>query len=115
MELSAVSFLKAEAEVTSSSPKKDSQIGKAAGDFEALLVSQLLKTARSEGGWLGSGEDQSAGSILEMGEEYLGQAIAGSGGLGLKKMIVSNLDAFAPHKSAFAKSSEPAEPDAPKP
>ncbi len=38
MELSAVSFLKAETEGAGKSNRKDSQIAQAAGDFEALLL-----------------------------------------------------------------------------
>jgi Rod binding domain-containing protein len=67
-------------------------IAKAASDFEALLVAQLLRSARgSDSGWLATGDDQSSSSLLEMGEEQLAQSITAAGGLGLAKMIVQGL------------------------
>ncbi|MEO7653024.1 MAG: hypothetical protein ABIZ80_21390 [Bryobacteraceae bacterium] len=50
-------------------------IQEAAGKFEALLIGQLLKTARqsaSEGGE----QDQSAASLLDMADEHLADLIA---------------------------------------
>lgn len=68
-------------------------IAKAAGDFEALLISQLLRSARGGGdGWLGAGDDQSASALLEMAEDQLAQAMAGSGGMGLAQMVVRGLN-----------------------
>ena len=68
------------------------KIGKAATDFEALMVTQLLRAARAGGsGWLGSGEDQSSSTMLEMAEEFLSQTMASSGGLGLAKQITQGL------------------------
>lgn len=68
------------------------RISKAATDFEALMVTQLLRAARAGGsGWLGSGEDQSSSTMLEMAEEFLSQTMASSGGLGLGKQITQGL------------------------
>lgn len=68
------------------------KIGKAATDFEALMVTQLLRSARAGGaGWLGSGEEQSSSTMLEMAEEFLSQTMANSGGLGLAKQITQGL------------------------
>jgi Rod binding domain-containing protein len=65
----------------------------AAVQFEALLVGQILKAAHEEdGGWLGSGEDQTAGSAMQMADEYLARALTSHGGLGLARMITSGLD-----------------------
>ncbi|MDW8130120.1 MAG: hypothetical protein RMI94_06195 [Bryobacterales bacterium] len=67
----------------------------AVADFESLLVAQLLKAARGAGGWMGTGEDQTAASMLEIAEEHLAAVIAASGGLGLRKILLDGLR-FAP-------------------
>ena len=65
----------------------------AAVQFEALLVGQILKAAHEEdGGWLGSGEDQTAGSAMQMADEYFARALTAHGGLGLARMISAGLD-----------------------
>lgn len=75
-------------------PDTQKDVSKAAGDFEALLISQLLRSARGGGdGWLGTGDDQSASSLLDMAEDQLAQAMAGSGGMGLAQMVVRGLNA----------------------
>jgi len=81
---------------TASQANSDTQkdVAKVAGDFEALLISQLLRFARGGGdGWLGTGDDQSASSLLDMAEDQLAQAMAGSGGMGLAQMVVRGLNA----------------------
>jgi Rod binding domain-containing protein len=65
----------------------------AAIQFESLLVGQILKSAHEEdGGWLGSGEDQTAGSAMQMADEYFAKALTSHGGLGLARMISASLD-----------------------
>lgn len=65
----------------------------AAQQFEALLLTQMLKMARSgDQGWLGSGEDASSSTALEMAEQFLAQSLADKGGLGLAKLIQKGLD-----------------------
>jgi len=73
------------------------RIQEAARQFEALLITQLLRASRSTGGegWLGTGEDQSASSAMEMAEEYFAQALASQGGLGLARMICEELSRAA--------------------
>ncbi|MDE3195152.1 MAG: hypothetical protein KGN84_02330 [Acidobacteriota bacterium] len=63
----------------------------AAKDFEAILITQLLQSARGDGGWLGTGEDQSSDAAFGLGEEELAKSIAASGGLGLGKLIDQGL------------------------
>jgi Rod binding domain-containing protein len=71
------------------SPQK---IHDAATQFEALLIGQILKSAHEEGGgWMGAGEDQTAGSALQMADEYLARSMASRGGLGLANMISTGL------------------------
>jgi len=66
----------------------------AASQFEALLIGQLMKSAReSSPGWLSDGADDQPGSTAtEIAEEYFAQALARQGGLGLARMIMSGLE-----------------------
>ena len=67
----------------------------AAKDFEALLVSQMLRSVREESsGWLGT-EDQSTDAAFGLGEQELGRALAASGGFGMAKLIDAGLKAQA--------------------
>jgi Rod binding domain-containing protein len=80
------------ADPQASKTAEHSKIDKAAHDFEALLVSEMLKSSHSEGGgWLGTGDDSSGDTAVGMGEEQLAQALANGGGLGLAKMIEAGL------------------------
>jgi len=69
-------------------PKTD-KISDTAKQFEALVIGQLLKTAReaSQGGWLGTGDDQTGQLALEMAEQGFAQALAARGGIGIAKMV----------------------------
>jgi len=62
------------------------KLERAAGQFESLLVAQLLHISRGEGsGWLGTGDDATMSSAMDIAEEYLAQGITANGGLGLAK------------------------------
>lgn len=69
----------------------------AAQDFEGLLIGQMLRSMHEDGsGWLGTGDDDAAGSTaFAFGEEELAKALSKSGGLGLSKIIASGLAAKA--------------------
>jgi len=71
------------------------KIRDAASQFESLLVGQILKSMHEDGeeGWLGSGEDETASSAMQMADEYLATAISRHGGLGLAKMIARQFEA----------------------
>ena len=75
----------------------EASLEEAARQFEALLIAQLLKSVREQGGagWLGWGEDPSASSAMELAEEQFAQALASQGGLGLARLIVSGLERTA--------------------
>lgn len=79
----------------SASPKDDpAKLRKSATEFEALLLGQMLKSAREAGGTgiTGTGEDDDANSsLLELGEQQFAQAMAGSGSLGIAKMVMAGL------------------------
>ncbi|MEP7363031.1 MAG: hypothetical protein ABI972_07240 [Acidobacteriota bacterium] len=73
-----------------SKPAKDNKrLDQAATDFEGLLVSQMLRHARQagDGGWLGTGEDKSSDTMMEMAEDSLARMMASQGCLGLASMM----------------------------
>jgi Rod binding domain-containing protein len=68
----------------------------AAQQFEALLLSEIMRSEReSGGGWLGSGEDSSGDSSVEFAEQQLALVLARQGGLGLAGLISSGLEPSA--------------------
>lgn len=67
-----------------------SKLAHAAGQFEALLLGEMLKSAASDG-WMGGSEDQSGSSLSEMAQEQFAQALADSGGLGIARMITAEV------------------------
>jgi peptidoglycan hydrolase FlgJ len=70
-------------------PKK---ILEAARQFEALLITQILRSARQSGeGWLGSGGDSSSDCASGYAEEQFATAMAQGGGLGLANIIAAGL------------------------
>jgi len=82
-------------DITGLAPKaKDTpeKILNAAKQFESLLVAQMMKSMQdSEGGWLGTGDDQSSSAATEYGQEAFAQAISVNGGLGLARMVADGL------------------------
>jgi len=81
-------------------PKDDpAKIRKSATDFEAMLLNQMLRSAREAGGGgLTAGNDgdhQANSSLIELGEQQFAQALAGSGGFGIAKMVVAGLTKHA--------------------
>jgi Rod binding domain-containing protein len=88
------SFHQALADESSHKPDK---IAESAKQFEALMIGQLLKTAResSGGGWLGhedDQEDQTGSMVMEMAEQGFSQAMAARGGLGIARMVTAHLE-----------------------
>jgi Rod binding domain-containing protein len=77
-------------------PAKNLRTAGAAGQFEALLIGQMLRSMREEGsGWLGTGEDKSADSAMGFAEEQLAAALSSAGGLGLARVVQQGLQAPA--------------------
>jgi Rod binding domain-containing protein len=74
------------------SPEK---IKGAAQQFEALMITELLKTAREAGsgsGWMGTGDEDEAGQTsLDMAEQQLATVMAKAGGLGMQNLIAKGL------------------------
>ena len=76
---------------------KDSavKIQKGAADFEALLLGQMLRSARESAGTGLTGEEsddsESNSSLVELGEQQFAQALASNGGLGIARMVIAGL------------------------
>jgi len=64
----------------------------AAGKFEAMLIAQMLKSARKtdSGGWSGEA-DESTSSMMDMAEQQLADMLGPQGGLGIAQMVVTQL------------------------
>ena len=78
----------------STNPNDPKKIHQAASQFEALMIGEMLKTAKESGGDAalgGDDADSSSGLAGDMGQEFLAQAIAGKGGLGLTATIERGL------------------------
>ena len=76
-------------------PKPDdpAKIRQAAQQFEALLLEQVMQSAKgSGGGWLGSDGDSSEDCTTGLAEQQLAIAMAQNGGLGLANMIAKGLE-----------------------
>ena len=76
-------------------------IEKTAVQFEALLIGEVLKSAREAGssGWLGTDESEAGSSLMEVSEQQVAQALATSGGFGLAKMVAKGLAKASAHRS----------------
>ncbi len=82
--------------VQANSKDSPARIGHAATDFEALLLGQMLKSAREAG----EGDDDAAAkdpnsTVIEYGEQQFAQTLASSGGFGIAKMVVAGLTKHA--------------------
>jgi flagellar protein FlgJ len=80
---------------TGSPARKDTpeKVHDAAQQFEALLMGQILRSARQTGsGWLGGGEDSSAECATDYAEQQFAAVLAQQGGLGLASLISKGLE-----------------------
>lgn len=75
------------------------------------MLTHLLRSMRESGesGWLGTGEDHTAGSVMELAEEHLARTIAAQGGIGLASMVVQGLEKPAGRPSEPAGTTMPSE------
>jgi Rod binding domain-containing protein len=73
---------KATASLPGQSPQAD-RAKVAAQDFEALLIAQMLRSAREDEG--------SSGTMMEYAEQQVAQLISASGGLGLAGLVERGL------------------------
>jgi len=74
-------------------PKDDpAKVKDAAHQFEALLIGQMMKSMQdSEGGWLGTDEDDASASAMDYAQEMFAQSMASGGGLGIAKLVSQGL------------------------
>ena len=80
----------AAAATKSQTPEK---VHDAAQQFEALLMGQILRSARQNGsGWLGGGEDSSAECATDYAEQQFAAVLAQQGGLGLADLVAKGLE-----------------------
>ena len=68
------------------------KIRKAAVDFEALMIEQILKSAREAGGAADDEEDETNSTVRELGEQQMAQLLARNGGLGIAKILIAGLN-----------------------
>jgi peptidoglycan hydrolase FlgJ len=71
-------------------PASPEKVQGAARQFEALLLGQMLRSARGEGGWLGS-SDGANDCAMEYAEQQLAALLADQGGLGLAGLVAQGL------------------------
>jgi Rod binding domain-containing protein len=69
-----------------------SKVEDAARQFEALMIAQMLRTARENT----EDPDSSASTMLDVADQQFSQVLANNGGLGLAKLIVKGLDQGQP-------------------
>ena len=86
MDTNAVSF---QAPVAAPQPPKPKNSDEAAGQFEALLLTQMLRAAQSEQ----DQEDSTMDTMWDMAAQQFAQVMADAGGLGLARMIREDLGA----------------------
>ena len=75
-------------------PKTDDpvKIRDAARQFEALLLEQVMQSAKGSSGWLRSDGDSSEDCATGLAEQQLAMAMAQNGGLGLSGLIAKALE-----------------------
>jgi Rod binding domain-containing protein len=73
--------------------KPDPKIADAASQFEALLLTEMLKSAKESGSGdcMADSDDETGTSLAEMAQEQFAQALAKSGGLGFARMVTDQL------------------------
>jgi flagellar protein FlgJ len=67
------------------------KIHDAAQQFEALLMGQILRSARQSSGWLGTDADPSAECATDFAEQQFATVLSQQGGLGLADLIAKGL------------------------
>ena len=64
----------------------------AAGQFEALLLAQLLRSAGGDSGLFASGSGGEGDAVSDLAVEQFALALARQGGIGLAKMVAKGLE-----------------------
>ncbi|MBZ5601587.1 MAG: rod-binding protein [Acidobacteriia bacterium] len=69
---------------------KPTKVEDAAKQFEALLIGQMLRSAREAA--QDDDEDSGKSTMLDVADQQFSQLLANRGGMGLAKMVVNGLD-----------------------
>jgi Rod binding domain-containing protein len=79
------------------SPARPELVRQAASEFEALLIAQMLRSARSASSLTSlDGEDSgSKDAVTEFAEQQLSDTLASAGGLGLANLVATGLGGAA--------------------
>jgi flagellar protein FlgJ len=89
----AISSVVLPAAATTSQTDTPEKVHDAAQQFEALLIGQILRSARQDGtGWFTDGEDPSGEVATDYAEQQFATVLAQRGGLGLADMIAKGLE-----------------------
>jgi Rod binding domain-containing protein len=93
IDLSSLSLASASLSPEQIPAKNPTKLAEAAKQFEALMITQMMKSAReaSGSGWLNEGDETGEDTATGMAEEQFAQALARSGGLGLAKMVIKTM------------------------
>lgn len=96
------------------------KLEKAASDFEALLLTHILKSMRASAEMFGDGEEEAGtGMMSEFADEQLAIAVARGGGLGLARLLRERLlnegapGAVVRHDAVPPRTAHPARPRVP--
>jgi len=90
--LRAFSSASVQAPVPNRKPE-GTKIAQCAKEFEGMLIGQMLRSAReaTPEGDNAEDDDDSNSTLIELGEQQLGQALAANGTLGIAKIVVAGL------------------------
>ncbi len=69
-------------------PAQPTKVEGAAKQFEALMIAQMLRTARENT----EDENSTSSSMLDLADQQFSQVLANNGGLGLSKLIVKGIN-----------------------
>jgi Rod binding domain-containing protein len=93
---SVMAHASAAVSLTPPAQSKPKNTAEAAQQFEALMIGQMLRTAREAGGngSLDPDSEENATSepLLDLADQQFAQVLANNGGFGLAKMIAKSLN-----------------------
>lgn len=69
--------------------RNPAKIQDAARQFEAMLIQQMLQSARASNG--DEGQDQTGSVMTDMAEQQFSKLLASNGGVGLARLVVDGL------------------------
>jgi len=72
-----------------SAPNSGQKLHDAAGQFEAMLIAQMLKSMRENS--QDEDDDEASSTYRDMAEQQFAQALSAQGGMGIAKMVEAQL------------------------